>query len=117
MERPWAAASMTVDDPRKPLNSKILTLAGVKRRESRWGKDPAYFVDGKEFVHFHSKRELDIRHTRRVIRIGRSKLHQDSRIGLRKGSSEWITFTLATGEDLEFALYLITLAWEGNRKR
>lgn len=108
---------MTVDNPQKLLNSKILTLAGVERRGSRWGKDPAYFVDGKEFVHFHSRRELDIRLTRRVIEIGRSKLQQDSRIGLRKGSSEWITFTLATGGDLEFALHLVALAWEGNRKR
>ena len=116
MERPWAAASMTVDDPRKLLKSKILSLAGVERRESRWGKDPAYFVDGREFVHFHGRRELDIRLTKRLQGIGRSRLQQDSRIGFRKGRSEWITFTVGAEGDLEFALSLIKLAWEGNRK-
>ena len=103
-------------DPLKPLDSKILSLTGVQRRKSRWGNHPAYFVDDREFVHFHSRREIDIRLTRRFQRLDGDKLRRDPRIGFRKGNSEWITFAVRTREDLEVALQLIKLACEGNRE-
>ncbi len=107
---------MTAPDPRKLLNSKILALAGVESRKSKWGTQAAYSVDGREFVHFHDRREIDIRLTGRFQKLGRSKLKQDSRIGFREGNSEWITFSFSTQGDVEVAFQLIKLAWEGNRK-
>lgn len=107
---------MTGFDPLKLLNSKILSLTGVHRRKSKWGNNPAYFVDDREFVHFHSRQEIDIRLTRRFQTLGGDNLRQDQKIGFRKGNSEWITFTATTEGDLEVAFQLVKLAWEGNRK-
>ena len=92
--------TMAALGPRKLLNSKILGLPGVDAGKSRWGTEAAYFVDGKEFVHFHDPREIDIRLTRRLQKLGRRKLRQDSRIGFRKGNSEWITFSLTARRDV-----------------
>src|SRR3989441_12759584 len=78
--------TMALNDPRKLLNSKILRLAGVDSRKSKWGAHAAYFVDGREFVHFHDRREVDIRISVRFLKIGRSRLKQDSRIEFREGN-------------------------------
>src|SRR3989442_5297718 len=88
--------TMAPNDPRKLLNSKILGLAGVDSRKSKWGAHAAYFVDGREFVHFHARREVDIRLPGRFQKLGGSKLNQDSRIGFPEVNSDWIAFALST---------------------
>ena len=104
-------------DLRKFLDAAIPEMPGVEVGKSRFGNRPAYFVDGVEFVHFHSPRELDVRLTRRFQRIGGPMLRADARIGFRKANSEWVTLTVAIDADLEFAREVVKMAWQANRRR
>ncbi len=103
-------------DARSILEPRILSLEGVEKRKSRWTRGPAYFVEGREFVHSHSLHEVDIRLTSRVLGLGIKRVRGDARIRLRTGRSDWVTFILATLDDAEFALQLINLAWKANRR-
>jgi hypothetical protein len=73
-------------------------------------------VEGREFVHFHSRQEVDIRLTSRVLGLDIKRVRGDARIRLRTARSDWVTYILATLDDAEFALQLIDLAWKANRR-
>ncbi len=97
------------------LDVKIRALPSVQRTKSRWGHEIAYVVGDREFAHFHRQNEIDVRLTRAVQRKKRVELKEDPRVKLRLGASDWITITLATEEDLDFAFELVKHAWNANR--
>ncbi len=98
------------------MDVKIRALPGVERRRSRWGHETAYVIGEKEFAHFHKQDEIDVRLTRAVQRKMRVEIVEDPRVKLRPGLSDWITITLASDEDLEFAFELVKQAWSANRE-
>ena len=98
------------------LRRTVCKWAGVEIRKSRFGKSEAFFVEGREFAHFHTSNELDIRLTRRVQRE-QEELLEDERVGLRERPSDWITFRFGNREDSKRAEALLRLAWQANSRQ
>lgn len=71
------------------LDPPIVALPGVERARSRYGHARAYRVDGVEFVPFPGKVEIDVRLTRRVLRVGLAQVSGNPRIRLRGKASDW----------------------------
>ena len=101
--------------PVEQLDEKITGLRDVSRRKSRWSGRNAYAVSGREFVHFHGPAEVDIRLTARLQSQQKEALRAETRVGLRRNRSEWITFSFRSPEDVEAALDWIRLARDANR--
>ncbi|MFQ5919310.1 MAG: luciferase family protein [Thermoplasmata archaeon] len=97
------------------LDAAISALADVRRGKSRWSDRNAYSVAGREFVHFHSPDEVDIRLTTRLQSQNKKALGADARVTFRRNRSEWITFSLRSPEDVEAALQWIRLGRDANR--
>jgi hypothetical protein len=99
------------------LDSMILSLPGVVRKGSRWKHNTAYIVAGREFAHFHSPREIDVRVTKTVLKASREELREDSRVKFRPRPSDWVTITLAGKEDVAFVFTVVERAWRANGGR
>jgi hypothetical protein len=95
----------------------ILSLPGVVRKGSRWRHNSAYIVAGREFAHFHSPGEIDVRVTKTVLKASREGLSEDPRVKFRPGPSDWVTVTLARKEDVEFVFTVVERAWRANGGR
>jgi hypothetical protein len=97
------------------LNSKILSLPGVVKKRSKYGsKGEAYYIDVREFAHFHSESEIDLRLTRKYQKIHRNLLG-DERVISRQSPSDWIAVTFKTHDDVNYVFELLKLAWDANR--
>ena len=80
----------------------------MEERPSRWAAaGPAFWIDGREFVHFH-RDSVEVRLTRKLI----SKL-DDPRIAQRARSSDWV---VVGGGETELVLDLASDALEANRR-
>ncbi len=99
------------------LDDSISSLPGVERKESRWGLETAYFVEGKEFAHFHAENEIDVRLTKTLQKKLRRRLSTDPRVKFRPRPSEWVVIILSARKDADFAFELIQLAREANVAR
>jgi hypothetical protein len=97
------------------LERRILGLSGVEKGKSRFGPRAAYRIEGREFVHLHGPRELDLRLTRAAIRELRETLRGDPRVGFRSGPSDWVSIAVAEARDVEFAFALVEEAWRANQ--
>jgi hypothetical protein len=97
------------------LEARLLTVAGVEKRASRFGGTTGYFVEDTEFAHFHGPCELDVRLTRAVIKERRGLLASDSRVAL--GRADWVVIVVADRGDREAVLELTLAACDANRKR
>jgi len=89
------------------LVERLGELPAVERRPSRWGADPAFWIDGREFVHFHGD-EVEIRLTGKLI----ARL-DDPRVARRTRTSDWVAVPVA---EQELALELARAALEANRR-
>lgn len=96
------------------LEARILSLAGVEGRRSRWGHGDAYWIGTREFAHFHSQDRLDIRVGRETLKA-RPEIRSDSRLVLRTQASDWIEFRLKQRTDVNDAFKLVKLAWRSGR--
>jgi hypothetical protein len=85
----------------------LLSWPGVREAASRFGHGTAFVRDGREFAHFHSAREIDLRLTRRVIRT----LAPDRRIVKRRAASDWVAFRMSGRADERVACALARIAW------
>jgi hypothetical protein len=88
----------------------------VEEHRSRFAPIVAWRVSGKEFLHFHGEKEIDVRLTRAVIRDQRARLRADPRVDLRQHSSDWIRVCLSSPDDVRFALRLARLAVAAHRR-
>jgi len=96
------------------LEARILSLAGVEKRKSRWGQEDAYWIGTREFIHFHNEDRLDIRVGRKTLKA-RPEIRSDSRVVLRIRVSDWIEFRLRNQTDVNDAFELVKLAWRDSR--
>jgi len=96
------------------LEARILSLAGVERRQSRWGHEDAYWIGTREFIHFHGQDRLDVRVGRKTVKA-RPGIRSDSRVTLRPHASDWIEFRLRQQTDVNDAFELVKLAWRNSR--
>ena len=95
------------------LAERIVALPGVDLRPSRFSHRPAFWVGKREVAHFHPGNELDVRLTRKVIRLLKAELEADPRVTLR-GSSDWAEVRFPRRTHLERAVALVRLAVEAN---
>lgn len=96
------------------LASRILSLPNVKSRKSKWQDRQAFFINGREFAHFHSYKQIDIRLTKAYQKTYRYLLEGDMRIKLRNQNSHWLIFEFETEDDILSAFQIIQLAYEAN---
>jgi hypothetical protein len=95
---------------------KKLREFGVEERP--WpGRDDGFaslLYQGKEFAHFHTDNELDIRlgkdviKQERLVRISDSTVHPD-----RAKGSPWFEFRISSAADVQEAIRLVRLAIAG----
>ena len=90
---------------RAELTARILALPGVEERKSRFADFLAFHVGQREFAHFHSDEELDVRLTRVCIR----------ELGIEGARTDWVAVPLRTQDDVSAALELVERALEASR--
>ena len=100
---------------RDEIAGRLLTLPGVEERPSRFGGGAAFHVAAREFAHFHSDEELDLRVGRREERAIRRRFGEDPRFAFRRNPADWVVVRIAAGEDLALLDELARIAWEANR--
>jgi hypothetical protein len=71
---------------------KSLPLAGEAR--SRFGKNDAFWVGNQEFLHFHSKSQIDIRLG--AEEVSRRKKAKQNGFIFRKSRSDWVSVDIDT---------------------
>jgi hypothetical protein len=90
------------------LIDKLRALPDVEEAPSQFHGEPAFWIDGREFVHFHGQDEIEIRLTRRLI----TRL-DDERVWQRTRTSDWVGTRTEYGE---LVLDLARKALEANRR-
>jgi Family of unknown function (DUF5519) len=88
------------------LLERLAALPDVESWPSQFHGEPAFWIDGREFVHTHGDHDLEIRLTRRLI----AEL-DDERVAQRSRSSEWVVVPQA---EEELALELARRALRAN---
>lgn len=83
-------------------------LPDVEERPSRWGADPAFWIDNREFVHVHGA-VVEIRVTRRRMRDALA----DPRVVRRTRTSDWVQIPIG---DSVLAQRLARMALDANRR-
>jgi hypothetical protein len=91
------------------LQNRLAAIDGVEEGESAFGHGPALWVNGKEIAHFDSAEVIDIRLTAKLIRPRRAELRANPSVTLRKSTSaDWLEVRVATSEDEELVVELVT---------
>ncbi len=101
--------------PIDSLVRSVLRMPAVEEHPSQFGPAPAYWVEGREFLHVDADGMLDLRLTRALYREHRARLRDDARVATRGG--DWIQIAIKTKADAGFALELIGLAAAANRRK
>jgi Luciferase len=104
---------------RRRLSQRLRDL-GVEERA--WpGRDDGFvslLFRGKEFAHFHSDQEIDIRLGKNVIQQERLVRVSDSTVHpTRSDGFPWYALAVRSESDLDEALRLIKIALSGLNKR
>lgn len=105
-----------MDDWTAGFLDRCAALDGVAIGESAFGSGPAIWVGKREVAHLDDESTLDVRLTRSVIRARRAELAADDRVGLRRGTSDWVEVHLTGPQDVELSLELVRQAVEANRQ-
>jgi hypothetical protein len=91
------------------------SIKGASAHPSQFAPVPAFWIDGREFVHLHSESVLDIRLTKRLISAKRKRLKTDQRVTLR--NSDWLTVEIEKEDDIPFVLRMVKEAANANRRK
>lgn len=89
------------------LLDELSRVPGVEEAPSQFHGEPALWVNGREFLHFHGPDLVEIRLTRRLI----AKL-EDERAPARARYSDWV---MVRTEHRDLVLDLAVRAAEANR--
>jgi hypothetical protein len=96
------------------LVEKALTLAGVVEHRSRFADVPALRIGNRELLHFDQPGLVDLRLTRKLIRVNRELLASHSSTRFRVESSDWVNFELESDSDVEFVVSMLRMAIEAD---
>ena len=91
------------------LFARLAKLPDVEQRPSQFHGEPALWIDGREFVHTHGERRVEIRLTSTLI----NRL-DDERAMRRSRSSDWVIVDV---EHADLIVELARQALESNRRR
>jgi predicted transcriptional regulator len=90
------------------LWARLARLPDVEQRPSQFHGEPALWIDGREFVHTHGVRWIEIRLTSKLI----NRL-DDERALRRSRTSDWVMVDV---EHADLIVELARQALEANRK-
>jgi hypothetical protein len=90
------------------LLGRLGALPGVEQRPSQFHGEPAFWIDGREFVHTHGDRWIEIRLTSKLI----NRL-DDERAMRRSRTSDWVMVDV---EHADLIVELARQALDANRK-
>ena len=85
----------------------LRALPDVEEAPSQWNRQTAFWIDGREFVHFHAD-EVEVRLTGTLI----NRL-DDRRVARRTRTSDWVVIPAS---EKELILQLARAALAANRK-
>lgn len=93
------------------MNQELLTrlaeLPGVEQRPSQFNGEPAFWIDGREFIHTHGDGWIEVRLTAKLI----NRL-DDERAMRRTRTSDWV---MIQTDHANLILKLARQALEANR--
>ena len=91
---------------RDKMQKEIMSWKGVKENPNRFGT-PSFFVNDKEFAHFHNDSQMDIR----IAKNLQNKL-KDKKILPNPYSKSWILFNFKNEEDAKEALKFVKAVYD-----
>ena len=89
---------------REEIREEILLWKDVKEKPNKFGT-PSFFVNNKEFAHFHSDTQMDIRKPQNF------KL-KDKRMGENPFSDSWFHFNFKNKKDVEDMVKIVKQIYE-----
>ena len=92
----------------KELFGRLAELPDVEQRPSQFHGEPALWIDGREFVHTHGERWIEIRLTGRLF----NQL-DDERAMRRSRTSDWV---MVDANHADLIVDLARQALEANRR-
>jgi hypothetical protein len=93
------------------LSGELAKVPGLFLQRSKFADKPAYFVDGKEVLHFHGDAAVDLRLGKKEIRARREAFKKDPRVVLRASSSaDWVEVLVESKKDVAFVIELVRIA-------
>jgi Luciferase len=93
----------------KQLLARLAERPGVEQRPSQFHGEPAFWIDGREFVHTHGDDWIEIRLTGKLI----TRL-DDERALRRSRTSDWV---MVDPSHSDLILDLARQALDANRRR
>lgn len=95
------------------MNAELLVRLGslpdVEGRPSQFNGEPAFWIDGREFVHFHGDQWIEVRLTGKLI----NRLEEE-RAMRRSRTSDWV---IVDTRHTDLIVDLARQALEANRRR
>jgi Family of unknown function (DUF5519) len=88
--------------------ARLAELPGVEERPSQFHGEPALWIDGREFVHTHGDRWIEVRLTSKLI----NRL-DDERAMRRSRTSDWVMVEV---QHADLIVELARQALEANRR-
>lgn len=89
------------------LLARLAELPGVEQRPSQFNGEPAFWIDGREFIHTHGDQWIEVRLTGKLI----NRL-EDERPMRRSRTSDWV---IIERRHKNLILHLAREALEANR--
>jgi len=106
----------TVPPLREALEVRLLEIDDLDVSASAFQSGDAYWVNGKEVLHFDAEDVIDLRLTQAEIRGRRPALRSDPRVNLRRSSSaDWLEVRFAEPDDVDFVIELVKAAAAAHR--
>ena len=94
---------------RDKLLARLAELPDVEERPSQFHGEPAFWIDGREFVHTHGDHWIEVRLTRKLI----NRL-EDDRAMRRSRTSDWVMIDV---KHADLVVELARQALAANRRR
>jgi Family of unknown function (DUF5519) len=91
------------------LLDRLAQLPDVEQRPSQFHGEPAFWIDGREFVHTHGDQWIEIRLTGKLI----NRL-DDERALRRSRTSDWV---MVDAQHADLIVELAGQALDANRRR
>jgi hypothetical protein len=90
------------------LLGRLRSLAEIEERPSQFNGEPAFWIDGREFVHFHGDQWIEVRLTAKLI----NRLDEE-RAMRRSRTSDWV---MVETRHTDLIVDLARQALEANRR-
>ena len=97
------------------LRKLLLAIPGVVESPGVFGDADAFWINGTQIAHWRDPYTLELRLTKKLISERRKELKQDTRVILRKGSSDWLMLHFDGRDDVIFAARLAIAAADAHR--